>query len=121
MGLGVLGWISGGEMYVRWVPAAPEHVAKVLFWSGLFGALASALACTGARWKSFPMLLWYLGLTGVLVSTLFRSEFRFDGTQDLANHGWMLLAALVLVVMALIRFRARVGKRVRYGFRTTRR
>jgi hypothetical protein len=113
--LGILGWIAHGELHVPLVPVDPEHVATSLVVAGAFGILAACLAIRGGRWNSFLMLLWSCGVVLVLGSTVFRSDFRFNGMTGFAEHGWMFLGSLVLLYGTWLRFRT--PRRRKFGSR----
>ena len=105
LGLGVLGWIDGGDMNLPLVPVAPESLATALALAGAFAILAAFLSVRPGRWFRLPLLIWWVVMVVVLVSTVFRASYRFNGLADLESHGWLLLGALVLLCGAWRRFR----------------
>lgn len=105
VGLGLLGGVAGGEMFVDLLPVAPERQATALVAVGAFGLLAALLALRPGRWRNLPLLAWSLGLLAVVASTVFRSGYRYDGVADLKAHGWLALGAAVLSLVAWRRSR----------------
>ena len=97
--------IEGGDLLFPLLPVEPENAATVLGLGGLVGLLASLLAIK--RWKLARLLLfiWWLSVTLLLVATVFRSGYRFDGMEDLTLHGWMLFVALILTLSCWVRMR----------------
>ena len=106
LGLGLLGWIDGGAMIVPLMPVQPEKVASSLVSAGSFAIVASFLALNSKALLRFPMLLWSLGLIGVLVAAIFRDSYRFEGIEGLQRHGWMLLGSVVLAWASWCRWNA---------------
>ncbi len=105
VGLGLLGRVAGGEMFVDLLPVAPEQQASALVAAGAFGVLAALLALRPGRWRNLPLLVWSLGLLAILASTVFRSGYQYDGVADLKAHGWVALGAAGLTVVAWCRSR----------------
>ena len=97
LGLGLLGWLTGGDMVVPLVPVQGEHVAASLASAGCFAIVASLLALKSKTLLRLPMLLWSLGLSAVLIAAIFRSGYHFDGIEGLQRHGWMLLTSMILL------------------------
>ena len=106
LGLGLLGWIDGGDMGVPLVPVRAENVAAALVSAGCFAIVASLLALKSKTLLRLPMLLWSLGLIGILIAAIFRSSYHFDGIEGLQRHGWMLLGSIVLAWASWSRLKA---------------
>ena len=106
LALGLLGQLSGGDMFVPLIPVAPESVASALLMSGAFGILGACMAMQAGGWNRLPMVLWSVGLVLLVGSTVFRSSFRFDGLSHFTSYGWIFLASLVLLLAAWLRFRS---------------
>ena len=104
-GLGILGLIAGGDMFVPLVPVSPENAAVALLLLGLFAVLASLIAISGGKWLRIPLLVWAVALFLALAAAVFRSDYRFDGIESFKTHGLMLLGALVLVYASWVRFK----------------
>ena len=113
--LGLLGWIAGGEMYLALVPVEPDRVATALLSAGTFAVVAAILAAKGRGASRLLMLIWSAALVGVLGSSVFRSDFRFDGMADLATYGYMFLGAVLLLYASWLRYA--VARRAQGGFR----
>ena len=99
--------IEGGDLLFPLLPVEPENAAAVLGLGGLVGLLASILAIKPSKLARILLFLWWLAVTLLLLATVFRGGYRFDGMEDLTLHGWMLLGALVLTLSSWIRLRTR--------------
>lgn len=104
-GLGILGLIVGGEMFVPLVPVSPDNAAVALLGIGLFAVVASLVAVTGGKSLRIPLLLWSAALCIALVAAVFRGDYRFDGIESFRTHGIMLLGSLVLFYASWVRFK----------------
>lgn len=102
-------------MYLPLVPVEPDRVATALFSAGTFAVVAAILAAKGPGPSRLLMLIWSAALVGVLGSSVFRSDFRFDGVPGLATYGWLFLGAVLLLYASWLRYS--VTRRARVGFR----
>ncbi len=121
LALAILGWIHGGEMAVPLLPVPPESAATAMAIIGLYATLASFLAFRSGRWARLPLLVWSVGLVGVLVAAVFRSGYRFDGIEAFGEHALQILGATILLGTSYLRFRsasrANLLRPVTYGRR----
>ena len=113
-GLGVLGLVAGGDMFVPLVPVSPENAAIALLLLGVFAVLASLVAISGGKLLRIPLVVWTVALFLALVAAVFRSDYRFDGIESFKTHGWMLLVSLVLVYASWVRFKTPTQARPSY-------
>lgn len=105
LGLGLLGWIEGGEMHVPLLPVQVDHAAVALALVGALGVCASVLAISRPGGRNVLLVLWSLGVTWVLVSAIFRSSYTFEDLDGFAAHVAAAGAALLLLVASWWRFR----------------
>ena len=113
--LGLLGRIAGGDMYLPLIPVEPDRVATALLSAGTFAVVAAILAAKGRGPSRLLMLIWSAALVGVLGSSVFRSDFRFDGVAGLAQYGWTFLGAVLLLCASWLRYS--ITRRLPAGFR----
>ena len=113
-GLGILGQIVGGEMFVPLVPVAPDNVAVALLSLGLFAVVASLAAVYGGKILRIPLLVWSAALCLALAAAVFRGDYRFDGIESFRTHGIMLLGSLVLLFASWVRFKTPTKRRPTY-------
>jgi len=105
LGLGLLGWIEGGEMHLPLLPVEAEHAAEALAVVGAVGVCSSVLAMSRPGGRNVFLVLWSLGVTWVLVSAVFRSSYTFEDLDGFAAHVAAAVAALLLLVASWWRFR----------------
>ncbi|MBM3740424.1 MAG: hypothetical protein FJW39_32115 [Acidobacteria bacterium] len=91
-GLGAVGKLTGTanfslEMVPWWTGAA---LINVLFWGGLFGIVATALAASGKfRW---PLVLWTFALFATMAWGFYGGNYKFDGVQPFKDSMNLVLA-----------------------------
>lgn len=106
LALGILGWIDGGEMTINLLPVGAESAPLMMVGIGLVSLVAAWLAATGGGLRALPVLVVTAALVASVVATVFRSDYRFEGTGGLTRHGLLLLGVLVLSGLALWRVRS---------------
>ncbi len=106
VGLAALGWIDGGDLLIPLLPVAPENAGTVLALAGTFGAAASWMGLRGGSRARIPLLLWSVTVLALLVAAVFRSGYRFDGTESFAHHGLLMGGAAILLVSSYSRYRS---------------
>ncbi len=109
-GLGILGWIQGGEMHVPLLPTEPDSAATGLFVAGFYATLAALLSLRRSRVGRFLLLLLSLGLVVVLGYAVFSATYRFDGLGGFGRHLLLLLGSLVLLWSTWLGFRSPGGR-----------
>lgn len=107
LGIAILGWIDGGDMYLPLLPVAPENAATALGIAGLAGIAASLFALKRGFGARLLLLVWSVGLTLVLLAAVFRAGYKFEGLEGLANHAYLSVGSLILSVCAWLRLRTR--------------
>ena len=77
------------------VPLVGSKLTYTLLAGSIYGFVAMVLASRKSRAARFPMLLWNLVVTGLLITAPFRGQFSFEGKDHFVAGIYLFLASLV--------------------------
>src|SRR5262249_2072419 len=88
------------------VPLTGSRLTHTLLIASICGFVAMVLALRQGRAARFPMLLWNLLVSALLVAAPFRSQFSFQGRDQLLTGAYVFVASLLALWGSWLQWRA---------------
>ncbi len=106
-GVGFLGSLAGEDIHFPLVPAVEGEALKwTLMGLGLFALVAVVLALLPAKPLRLLMVLWNLLVVALLICAATRTDYRFNGPDQLRDGAILLAVALLALWGAWVQMKA---------------